>query len=343
MHILIGIFVIIVLLGILWNIIKLVFKFAASLIAALLFRPRINTVLSVGLIISGLIRLGNRLDWPLLMPFLFLVYLLPVWDCIYDFIRAPFYYKKDGFDTLYMLKSISSLLTLFLARYAFFIFIEDRLYSRVIEQVYGKLQKGEPLLPELPDDALQAEQYYYAQQIEKLQKKGRLVSNRRTVNSEAETHRKKLSRMYPKKLLEKLMDTLNALFGDGAAKKAREDAEYRIALATDSCVYLGTNTFNKLSEALPAAMSHRGVCPLSSIKEFEELRALGLSKPVNGKNDWADYFIIMALQPLVQQGSFEDEDYNDNDPFDNHAYHYAKSTVSMPSIDADNDPRFALD
>lgn len=61
------------------------------------------------------------------------------------------------------------------------------------------------------------------------------------------------------------------------------------------------------------------------------------------RTEWAVYFIILALQPLVESGEFTDDILNDNDVFDNHAYQYLNSKVQLNSIDADNDPRFALD
>lgn len=95
------------------------------------------------------------------------------------------------------------------------------------------------------------------------------------------------------------------------------------------------------------AMSGRGTCPLPDIKYFPELQRLNLVAPddVNRVHAglWFDYFIIQALRPLVSEGTFEDNDFNDSDPLDCHAYHYSHSTKTMPSVDADNDPRFALD
>lgn len=87
---------------------------------------------------------------------------------------------------------------------------------------------------------------------------------------------------------------------------------------------------------------------MSVIKTFSELGTLNLLYPVteNTKDrltEWSEFFIIQALQPLVAQGIFEDDDFNDNDAMDNHAYQYVESKVSMPSINADEDPRFALD
>ncbi len=79
------------------------------------------------------------------------------------------------------------------------------------------------------------------------------------------------------------------------------------------------------------------------IKDFDELKSVYLDKKYGGKTTWVVYFIIMALQPLVESGEFTDEMLNDNDVLDNHAYQYIKSKVQMKSTDADSNPLFALD
>lgn len=61
------------------------------------------------------------------------------------------------------------------------------------------------------------------------------------------------------------------------------------------------------------------------------------------REQWVDYLIIRSLQPLVERGIFEENDFNDSDVLDNHAYRYVYSKKEMVVHHADSNSRLALD
>lgn len=148
--------------------------------------------------------------------------------------------------------------------------------------------------------------------------------------------------------MDKILETVA---GNNAVKENRKRAE-ELLRHEPAASYLPVSTYEKIPQLVMAAMSDRAMCPVSEIKYFPELQSLNLVKPrKDGENTWYerhtdrwfDYFIIQALQPFVTDGTFEEDDFNNKDPLDCHAYRYSKSTRQMPSINADEDPRFALD
>ncbi len=330
-----------------WYIIAaiLVISLIVVLVKYVLFHPRTNSVVGIICLLWLLISVYIPLN---ISGFAFLiVFLIPIIDCIRDIIIAPEYYESDlelEIDKLYVIKSLTSLFTLGLARNIFLLVVDPLISASVRRGLKQELHMGRELKGGSSRSILlKARRYHFQKQIKKLVKKGLAVSNGETVKTEREYARKKLEGLYPKKFMDKLIETVA---GEQDAKKKRERAE-AILRYEYGASYLPTTTYEKIPGLVMEAMSGRGRCPLPEIKYFPELQRLGLVAPDDAKRVcaylWFDYFIIQALRPHVLEGTFEDNDFNDNDPLDCHAYYYSQSTKAMPSIDADDDPRFALD
>lgn len=268
-------------------------------------------------------------------------------DCIRDIVMAKKYYESIDveIDKFYMIKSLTSLFTIGLARIVYFLIVHPALSFMVSANIKKQMRSGQPLPYFSFYSNMKIRNYYYEKQIEKLEKKGVLISNKETVDYEAKIRQDKLDRLYPKKIVAKIVDMVA---GDKEIKEKRKRAEQRL-LSMEKCyAYLSADWFAAYPNAIIAAMTEKGRCSVSSIQTFNELKTLNLLCPVIGNakdrlTEWSEYFIIQALQPLVAQGVFSDDDFNDNDAMDNHAYQYAESKKRMPSINADEDPRFALD
>lgn len=324
----------------------------------ILFNPKVNAVISI--IITG-ISIGflimyfkeNATDKTvdiISMGILLVPMIIILIDCLRDIILAEKCYKdiNVGIDKLFMVKSLLSLFTFGFARIVFLFIIGPIISCMVSWEIKMRIKKEEPLPCSTHFSKLEMKNYYYKKRVEKLENKGILVSNIKTVESEAIVRRKKLEKLYPEKLVAKIVDMVA---GDVELKNKRKNAEAKLSSWSleKNYAYLKKEVFSQFPQLIIEAMEERGYCSVSDIKNFEELRSLKLEDPIflaaynNKSTEWGEYFIIQALQPLVVDGTFEDNDFNDSDVFDNHAYHYTKSLKSMPSIDGDSDPRFALD
>lgn len=309
-----------------------------------LFNPVVNSAL-VGIVYLYLLivfimeaskRSGNYTFW-IYASILIGIPFLVLMDCIWDIVHAKQYYCdiEIKIDKEFMIKSLSSIPTFGLSRLVFLCIVRPIRSIRTLLDIKKAVRDGYPVLS--------GENYYYTKWIGKLEKKGFIVSNIETVRNEAKIRREKLDRLYPKKTLEKVVDVVA---GDKIVKEKRKDAEIRLqpqSLAK-CCAYLSTPVFEQYPNLITDVMSEKGCHSVSDIKKFDELKSLHLTFPFYGNNtEWSEYFIIQALQPLVAEGAFEDNDWNDNDVFDNHAYRCTKSKVERKIIDADNDPLLALD
>lgn len=311
-----------------------------------LFNPRVNSIIGIICYIL-LISLAWRREIGISIIAIILISIAII-DCIRDIIIAENYYEdiEIAVDKLYMIKSLTSILTLGFARVIFLLVVGPLLSYSVSSDVKRKIQSGYPLPHSSCYSRLEAKNYYYAKRIDRLEKEGAVISNIKTVNSEAKIRRKKLDSLYPEKLLAKMADMVA---GDKDMKAKRKEAEAKLnSYSLKKCyAYLSSSTFERLPQLLSEVMSKKPPYSVSYIKNFEELKALNLTISFvsydNKNTDWSEYFIIQALQPLVSDGTFQDFDWNDNDPFDNHVYQYTKSVVQMKSIDGDTDPLFALD
>ena len=341
-----------------WYIIIAIFVIALIVVLTkyVLFHPQINSVVSIICLFYALVKV--YIPYNISGLGLWLLFLIPVIDCVRDIIIAPRYYADIEYelDKLYVIKSLTSLFTVGVARNVFLLIIDPHIARSVRRSLKREVRAGRMLTGNTGRRGNYigwrmmngARGYHFNKQVKHLEKKGIAISNKETGALEIEESKKKLEGLYPKKLIDQILE---AVAGNEDAKLNRKRAEGLLRLGTATC-YLPTSTYEKIPQLVMDAMSDRGLCPLSEIKYFPELQSLNLVKPrKDGENTWYeqhtdrwfDYFIIQALQPLVADGTFEDEDLNDNDPLDCHAYRYTKSTKEMPSINADENPLLALD
>ena len=310
----------------------------------ILFEPRVNSIISIIYFLWFAITELKVGDWfPIILISIAMI------DCVRDIIIAKDYYAdiEIEIDKMYKIKSLSSIFTGGLVRIIFLLIVEPYLSFSVSSDIKKRMEQGYPLPYSSDYSSLQAKNYYYEKRILELVEKGELISNIKTVDSESKVQRKKLDDLYPEKILDKIVDMIA---GDKDMKENRKRAERRLQINSikKNYAYLRTDMFDMYAKLISEVMANKGCYSVLDIKKFEELKELNLMMPIvdnyNEKNStWSNYFIIQALQPLVVDGVFSDSDFNDNDVFDNHAYQYVKSTVMMPSIDADNEPRLALD
>lgn len=313
-----------------------------------LFEPRVNSVISL---IFYIMILGYAMNsQEVKLGFWTIFVCISMVDCIRDIILAKEMYEdiEIRIDKFYMVKSLTSLFLFEYSRSIFLLIVQPFLYFSIFKDIKKKIQCGYPLPYGSNYSNLKIKNYFYTKYISRLEKDGMIISNVKTVENEMQIEQKKLNDLYPEKLTAKIADMIA---GDKDMKEMRKRAEgwFRSGEFINHYAYLGVDSFERYPKLIIEAMSERGCFPVSAIKRFEELKELNLLVPIvdkrnNNKNTgWSNYFIIQSLEPLVAEGIFSDNDFNDNDVFDNHAYQYVKSTVSMPSIDADNDPLFALD
>ncbi|MBD5140940.1 MAG: hypothetical protein HDT25_05945 [Ruminococcus sp.] len=304
------------------------------LLKHVLFNPRINSVLNIVGFIALIV-----LSWNTPYRSAVIIFAIAIIDCIRDIVLAEDLYEdiEISIDPLYAIKSILSILTLGLIRVIFLLIFVPCVSLAASSAINRKLKSGYPFIEESSRGSNYS--YFEERKIDKLKARGKIVSNEETLKSEMRKSRARLDKLYPEKFVGKVIDVVA---GDKDMKKRRKDAESRIN--NSGGAYISKETFEKYPQALIEAMSQRSVCSPSDIKDFEELRSFHFNEQCAGDGQkWAVYFIIQALQPLVEIGEFTDDILNDNDVLDNHAYQYVRSNVQMASIDGDNDPRLALD
>lgn len=307
-----------------------------ALIRHVLFNPKLNSVLTI--IGLGALCIVYR-DFSI-FGYLLVISLIAAIDCIRDIVLAEELYEdvNDVIDRAYAVKSILSILTLGHARVIFILIIVPIISAIASSDVKKKMYSGYPIQP-IAKSAHGNYNHFYRKKLKKLCETGELVSNEKARASEMKISRERLDKLYPEKFIEKIVDMVA---GDKDMKQRRKDAAKRVNSETD-IAYVTSEAFKKYPKALIDVMSQKSVCSPIKIKDFKELKSLHFDVTVNDSTEWAVYFIILALQPLVEKGEFTDEMLNDNDVMDNHAYHYTLSTKQIKSIDADNDPLFALD
>lgn len=312
-----------------------------------LFHPRVNSVLTIIVfavyIITGF--QGNGKAGPAVL----IMSILPIIDCVRDIVIAPKYYEDPAIeiDRLYKVKSLVSLFTGGLARPIFLLIVGPCLSFSVRSEIQRRIDGWMPL-PYSGFSDLKAKEYYYAKHIAKLRSRGIIVSNINTVDEETKNRREMLDKLYPQKIIAKVVDMVA---GDKDAKSIRQECEKKLVSQRIKLyyAYICANAFSQLPDMITKVMSQKGYCSAADISKFEELKALHTAMPISAtasseaSAEWSEYFIIQALDPLVKKGVFVTDRFNDNDPFDNPAYSYTRSEVKMPSIDGDNDPLLALD
>lgn len=301
----------------------------------ILFSPRVNSGITMIWLVLIVIR----------EPIAIILIIIPLIDCIRDIIIAKDYYEdlEIGIDKLFMIKSLTSILTLSFARVIFLLIVGPIIAHSVSSDIQKKIKEGRPLPYKSLYSKLQAKNYYYAKKIEMLEQKGIIISNIITVDNEADIRRKKLDGLYPKKLLDKMADMVA---GDKEIKEKRKEAEGKLKpwVLKKYYAYISADVLAQYQKIIIEVMSKKGPYSPSVIKDFKELQLL---RDVNGgkakSGDWREFFVIQVLNPLVAVGVFEDNDFSDNDALNTHVYRYIKSEVPMKSIDANNDPLLALD
>lgn len=315
---------------------------ALVLLLAVLFNPKVNAVLSLFyLLVRGAvaIRIGS--------VFQTVCVGLMAADCIRDIVKGHSYYRDfiNGVDPLFVIKSLASIVTLGYARIFFLLFfpvIKLCLIRSVSTDVKRKVESG-CLLPHSNYSSVKIKNDYYRKYITQLENDGAIISNESTVDREMGIRRKKLNNLYPKKFLEKWAETFA---GDKALIDRREKAEQKLAGQGKYYAYLGASVYESYPRLITEAMSTKGRLSVSDLKNCEELKPLtaqGKNQKGTASDECIEYFIIQALWPLVANGTFLDDDLNDNDPLDTHVYQYTKSTKQMPSQSPETNPLLALD
>lgn len=303
-----------------------------------LFHPKVNSIIS--LIFFLLLGFGVLQQGVVFGIFLTSICIL---DCVLDIYRSHNYYVcpitvNPSIDKLYLIKSLTSLLTFGFSRIVFCLIVGPYLSFSVLSDIKKKIASGQPFPASLPCGSLQAKKYYYSRHIRAMEQKGDVVYNGSTIDNETKVLTERLHDLYPKTLMEKLVDKFA---GNKDSEDLREILRQKINDGHCSYVYLSTVAYERYLQLIPEVMLTKACYSPSDIKNFEELSALNLTVPVTGSTDWSEYFIIQALQPLVDNGTFVDNDISDG--IDTHAYQHTGGTKPMPSIDADNNPLFALD
>ena len=307
---------------------------------SILFNPRVNSVLHL-LAVIYILYIGINSGSPLLI----LLSLIIIIDCIRDIVMAKKYYRDIDIsvDKLFVIKSLTAIPLLLTSRIIFLLFVYPLISLSVSSDFRRKIKSGHPLPHKSLYSKLEARNYYFGKLIDKALKKSNIVGNIETVDEEAKISRIKLANLYPEKILAMIIDLL-----PNEKKEKRKAAENALSRwdIKNNYAYLPSAVFEKYPGLITEVMSQKGVVPPWGLSRFEELKPLSLSIPIgydnNERTRWGEYFIVKALNPLVSDGTFEDLDFSD-EILDNHAYRYSKSKVTMPSIDANNDPRFALD
>ena len=331
------IFIIVILLAIslfkfLFSLLGKVLGFILDLIRKALFKPAFNSAIWLILCASasGLGILAYH-DYRIT-----LLFLLPIPDCINDIVRANELYVPWGRDdhpqpdSTYILKSLLCIPTLGLIRILYFFIIEPYLSFTMKRGAKKLIRKGYPVAKNIcPGKRFKTMRLYYWQKtLKKMEESGLIVSNEDTVKKETERQREKFYK-HP--------------------REERYDLPAFDVLVRDNVIpsfiaYIGADAYERLPGVIMEGMSRRGTLPVSEIKKLDGMEVLfGRNTGWADEVNWSDYFIIQALEPYVEDGTFEDSDYNDIDPLDTHAYRYVKSSKKMKSIKADSDPRFALD
>ncbi len=170
-------------------------------------------------------------------------------DCIRDLALGNKFYKEisDGIDTRFAIKSListamavlaflvvseilfipeASIMLIFVPRIAFLLIVNPLTKIKVNKDVKDKFIVGYPLPFQkwmYSSDA--AEQYYYKKITKKLFDDGKLVTNAEIVFEERDTNRQKVDNRCPKKLFDRIKNTL---FTSSEEKEQAQQTENRI-------------------------------------------------------------------------------------------------------------------
>jgi len=137
---------------------------------------------------------------------------------------------------------------------------------------------------------------------------------------------------------------VNTVAGDRQVKARQKADEGRLNLTGNYVAYLKSSVYQKYSTRLFEFLLSKGTLSPHSFRKYEELNDLYLSHSCDSNTtiSWSDYFVIQALQPLVDDGTILDMAYSD-EVMNNHAYSHPGSTAKMKSTNAKDNPDLMLD
>ena len=237
-----------------------------------------------------------------------------------------------------------------LPRVVFLLIMRPYVYFKARKYIRRKMKKGYPLhrynnsyeLKTKPGYGPPAS-FHYRRRINRLVEKGKLVSNGEVLRDEYRRSRRKQDDKLPQTTFAKLVYKL-PLKANKEAKAQWQSDEWDIT-AYDQEVLLCARFFEKFHKRIAEVMMGKGKHSPHSIKEFKELSDLNLKVSFNGDTKWSEFFLIKALDRLVEEGVFEDhyEEFGIQSSTINHVYGHKQSQTQMKSRDASDDPRLALD
>lgn len=111
---------------------------------------------------------------------------------------------------------------------------------------------------------------------------------------------------------------MDAMTGDSEVKRDRARTEKVLYDLCGSRIYLGRSAFGRLRKAVKEAMKDKATMSANDIVRLKELKPLNLIDR-SGSCGWSQMFVIQALAPLVEDGTFLDMDISDK-PWYSHAY-----------------------
>lgn len=316
----------------------------------ILFNVKVNSVI---FIILGIASVSWKPPFLPVTNISIVLLALSIIDCIRDIAISDNFYRslEYGFDSQYVVKSLTTVaLILFgwflwnknlvyalFPRVIFLCIINPAIAIKVNHDVNDKVKLGYPLpYNEWQYSDSRKERYYYKKIIKRLYDNGTLVVNIDVIVDEKEKSNNKYSQNYPKTIIAKFI----RLFSKDTIKEMKNiENELSDTVLIKHAAYISSAYFEQYADKIAKVLkSRQGTFSPWSIKNMVELRDLNLNAQSGHAGDvkWSEYFIIKSLKQLVRSGDINDEDYNDNDPLNNHAY-----GVQIKSNSLDDNPLFA--
>lgn len=337
----------IIILLIFLAVIRCIFGLLKNIIGALLFSPVLNSVLSIPYFVFIMIFLCH--------PITIILSVIAIADCIRDITLSKVIYnysfdrELSTYDKKYVRKSILGIFTFGYVRVIYTMVVNPIIYGNIKSEIKKKMLNGDPLpYNEKNYSGDLVKNYYYSKFIQKLTRQGNLISNKETVDAEINIIRERLEKMYPKKLIEKAIDKFA---GDEEVKRMREKAEKRLlSYGVKYYAYIPDSLYKVLPDKVSKAMSDKAPMSLYDIMQLDDVRETIHPLVINANcrdydqnnREWGCFFVIQALKPLVEDGTYEDKDITDK-PLEVHIYEYKHSTKKIKSINANENPALCLD
>lgn len=278
---------------------------------------------------------------------------IKIWKNFYNYHDADFVYGRDKLFNLKSLLGIGfilptwiltrslplALLISMIPRGIFLIIVYPFISLLIMMGIRKKMQAGYPLNCNIgktslyiPESSILISQmfekpkaYYYDKHVYMLWRKGKLKLNVVIRENEFNISKKKFIGPSPKSKLIKFYNKISHkdLYNELAAV---------IHIKRFTPAYLSTKFYKKYPQRIGTVMLTKGTVSPWKIKEFEELKDLNLTIPLENDNSWSEPFIIEALEELVAEGIIEDLNLSDEVQI-NHTYRHVESKVEMKSID----------